>query len=771
MNGMIQGMPSLAWSSVGLRVICALCCCLSVDMTVAAERLPVRMKLGVLTNRGRTGGAIPVRIKLEYNQPQIMEGDVELKIYNAFQNTDDLMATVRHEGIVLQGNDYFFNTILPPLPHSTNKSYLVEAWFITDTQRIPLTADDKRLDPPEPFDLLTVSEFDRDTLLCSCSGALDNEKISANRRFLNASLSLSHYQQGSSIYARTRTSGAEESNAVRRNQKIQYYAASWDARELPADPLSLCCFDMVLLADESLSRLEQSQMTALSTWVRAGGSLCILPDDRRLGRSHLGFLQELLKSGLADSHLTLADDGTLLVIGDQAGTIINARHGFGRVSLLPNEINLEAYLNQDALDETIGFLWKVRQDYAATRRDDRVLSRSELETKLNQQGLRLIESNGRYFTQSRRGQRGMSGRGQMFPSLEAVAAAHQMLPRFYAEPSPLLEVCNESLMPGGVAMVPSWVIGIILCAYILTIGPVDYFLLGMLKLRKLTWVMFPIVTAIYTMLTVQIAHNYMSSSDTGKHLIITDLVEGGVPARETAVQMHFLGSRAVRQSDAKLQFLVTAAPRNLQQADPWNQEPASERSRYVNMEYSGRFPQAYSTSLTVQQWAPQMTRSLSLSPEVKVPQIPWDDSSLVTTPEGRRKLATLLAPLQQGAAGEFDAVVLNGSTQYPVFHTGSVFSGNDLRAAESYDRLPDQQRYYTSYPREGMLAFQLIKATGSSDSGSFFSIVSQVSPQGSALMEDLTIMDLSDPRQWALIVLIRHDDGYQVFRRCYHVDQ
>lgn len=46
------------------------------ETLVAQTKLPVRMRLEPMSIRGRSGGAIPLKIKLEYNSNQIMEGDL-----------------------------------------------------------------------------------------------------------------------------------------------------------------------------------------------------------------------------------------------------------------------------------------------------------------------------------------------------------------------------------------------------------------------------------------------------------------------------------------------------------------------------------------------------------------------------------------------------------------------------------------------------------------------------------------------------------------------
>ena len=50
----------------------------------------------------------------------------------------------------------------------------------------------------------------------------------------------------------------------------------------------------------------------------------------------------------------------------------------------------------------------------------------------------------------------------------------------------------------------------------------------------------------------------------------------------------------------------------------------------------------------------------------------------------------------------------------------------------------------------------------------FFSLVAQVSPQGSAAMEDLAVLDAGDPNQWLLIVAVREGNDTNIYRRLYH---
>ena len=65
---------------------------------------------------------------------------------------------------------------------------------------------------------------------------------------------------------------------------------AWLAPEdFPANPLALFAFDLVLLDGDGFSQLREKQLAALTRWVEAGGSLCVLPG-RGLKDEHARFL-------------------------------------------------------------------------------------------------------------------------------------------------------------------------------------------------------------------------------------------------------------------------------------------------------------------------------------------------------------------------------------------------------------------------------------------------------------------------------------------------
>ncbi|MAE63099.1 MAG: hypothetical protein CMJ18_02400 [Phycisphaeraceae bacterium] len=71
---------------------------------------------------------------------------------------------------------------------------------------------------------------------------------------------------------------------------------SFDPEAMPADPLSLFAFDLVVVAGEGLRALDDDRLDALARWVRAGGSLCLAPAMGQLEAlepRHVAFLNDL----------------------------------------------------------------------------------------------------------------------------------------------------------------------------------------------------------------------------------------------------------------------------------------------------------------------------------------------------------------------------------------------------------------------------------------------------------------------------------------------
>jgi len=718
--------------------------------TFAQEKPAIRMKMELMSIRNRSSGPLPVHIKLEYNKPQILEGDLELAIYDSVDvvSSDDLMASLRYEGIVLAGADYEFNIVLPPLKTAITQNWAVVATFVTDQGKIRLSSVPEKLGSVEPFDLLTTSPMERGVLLCSCFKETRRHSGSANRQFLESALSLDNYNP---IYAQLEAeqtnSGIPQLTGIQKLEKmghtIIHFAGQWSSKDLPQDPLSYCAFDVVLLSDESLAALQKEQLDGLTAWVRAGGSVCIVPDVP-MKPLQLEFLRKLYEQGVDSSaNLSLDAEGRLLVVSDEADPILMSYCGLGRAVLLPASDDFSASLTKEDLGAIVAFLWKVRKEQPVWQGENWIPA--DVVARLKAQGINAGQDE----------------------------AGVYILDSLSPQAEPLLSVTEEALMPSDVEMVPTWIIGMILIGYVAAIGPGDYFLLGWLRLRKYTWVLFPVITGVFTLLTVVVAHAFMGSEDTGGKLVITDLADNGVPVRQTTLETLYYSSQANVRNDHKSELVVLSED-NFTNAENYNQygQP-QQRTEDSPLSYSGHFPQNYSVSHRVQQWSPVSLRTLSLEPqESEVPPIDWNDVSLLTSEEGNTRLKAVLTqytmaeqkisatPVQCFAVIYHEATVVNLMGQIPTKFLQKDRYGRYLDPTLDQDQLGQQSASVT------MLSCLPTVKTSQTN---IFGLVSQIAPHGAGSLEDLAFLDSSDPSQWALVIIKQQGENFEVFRKLYFV--
>lgn len=755
------------------------------------EKPPIRLRLLPLSVRNRSNGAIPVRMRLEYNLPKFVEGDLELVIYDGKNTTvpEDHIATMRFTDIVLPGQDYERIILLPPLRMGVQKTWSIMASFTTkEGVQYPLSASATQFNPPMPHELLTTSPLDRGVLVCSCVSKGRIGTGSPTRAFLEKALVLDNYNPATNADVGVPLeidSGADRSVQLIGRQ-IVHHNQELAAADLPADPLSYCAFDLVLISDGGLASLKAEQLVGMRKWVAAGGSVCVVPDGS-LKPIHSDFLNKLLEEdNPADTTLTLADDGSLLVISEQPNAILKARYGLGRVVILPNDEALVARLLDKTqpveLGSVVGFLWKVNSDlgvhsgklWGSVNRNPELLERvralgwtaEEDENGVYLEDLNELRQAKGYIT------RMIGRRGYINPQLfESNQVSSSLSPRN----EPLLNAAQTALLPEDIQMVPTWVFAMILTAYVMTIGPVDYFVLGWLKLRKLTWILFPIVTFFYTGLTVAVAWAYMSSDDTGGRLIITDVGLKGVPLRQTTLETFYFGSSRVASRDMKNSIVVQGEQLQLNADYDWNMDGSKPKiSPHAPLRYEGNFPQSYQTTQPVEQWSPLTVRSMTLEPEnVNVPVIDWENTALVNTENGIAELANMLSELERNAKNgeKYGAAICSASS----FRTVRLPQGEYMPPAEYqvnqfgrpfsiHSGLPG---VLGSIPNSAVAASTHRFDQYSMPSPGIFQVVSQIAPDGCTALEDLNILDPGDPEQKVLIIVRQEGEDFHVFRKLY----
>jgi len=688
---------------------------LSTNLVLAQQQpvAPVRMRLEAVSLRARSSGPISLRIRLEYNEPQILEGNLLFHVFDGARLHGIQLASLRYDNIVLQGTDFSFNMLLPPLPDSGNRNYEIEAWFETANERIPLSTSGilpAGSSTPDPYSIIANGPTTRGAIVCSVSGRTDPEILTDNRRLLHEVLSpesLVSQQDGEYNY-------------------LVYFPAARPAVSLPVDPLELCSYDIVLLTDGALRQLEAQQMQAITTWVEAGGSLLVAPTDAGLRGPHLEFLQQLFS--LHASRLLASNDGRLIVADDDLG-ILGSYCGLGRCVLLPTSPDTVA-LSASTQEWVRGFLWKSR-GVSLPQSREKMTSAIEAAKQRRQQE----DPDREYMTDAYGNEYYLNESGQ--PVYTGRASAANALFGLAAQKGSLVSFSEAVLKPQDIQMVPTSVVAGLLLAYVLAVGPLDYMILGLFRARKYTWIVFPIVTVGFTLAMVQIAHHYLASNDQGGTLTITDVGDAGRPLRETQLELHYLGARQDVSTEIQ-SGLVTAM----------NAKP---------LQLQGRFPGRYSSERRIEQWSPEMQRTFSFqaSDEVSV-QIDWDDAGLVTTADGRQRLKELLVD-QSGIE----------CLRATVYHQHEDFSVIGTRLVSNWQQ--ELQIYGTrqSQPEPRMTQQDLVDHAAVASRYGFMKYVGQVSPGGGADLEDVSLLDSANPDQWLLCVLLKTDTGYRLIRKLY----
>jgi hypothetical protein len=159
----------------------------------------------------------------------------------------------------------------------------------------------------------------------------------------------------------------------------------------------------------------------------------------------------------------------------------------------------------------------------------------------------------------------------------------------------------QILMPRDVQAVPLAIIAAILAVYVVTIGPVDYFVLGFLRMRRLTWILFPVVTIAFAGFTLWLSRWYLGTNDSRRAIEVSDLVQGGAVARQTRIEVLFLSRQ--RAVDTEVQNGVFSQIGLGLMPDPRRPglQIESDGGR-IDQSVIGRFPSRYVVDQAIPQW-------------------------------------------------------------------------------------------------------------------------------------------------------------------------
>jgi hypothetical protein len=172
----------------------------------------------------------------------------------------------------------------------------------------------------------------------------------------------------------------------------------------------------------------------------------------------------------------------------------------------------------------------------------------------------------------------------------------------------------DMLMPGAVRTIPGMVIVLMLLGFVLAIGPFDWWLLGRLRARRFTWLLFPAVAAGVTVLAVRVARHYMGGATIERALVVTDLGPDGRVVRETRCEIVVPAVSGDSEKEINHALNHPMLARNFR-----------EDSVLPNHTMEGTFPSRYRIVRPLRQWQPSVIRLTSIGPGEDRSGIHWDE--------------------------------------------------------------------------------------------------------------------------------------------------
>ncbi len=344
--------------------------------------------------------------------------------------------------------------------------------------------------------------------------------------------------------------------------------------------------------------LNGSQLVAIAKWVRAGGSLCLLPSSA-LDQEHLEYLNELAQSGGSDIIFVLDEQGRLSASGaadNQHFALL--RIGLGRVAIGLVSEQKSIDIKSPQWQQMSSFLWKFNGLHSRSISEKGTIDNNQISRAVNNDWGAYEAFDSETFTAT-------------VPLSQVISTTPS---------SAWTETLTGQLMPKDFRFVPLWLISSLLLLFLVVIGPVDYFVLGALKLRKYTWIVFPITAFAFAYATVWTANTYMGQTNETRSYEIFDIGKGGEVLRANRLELHYNGTPQHIETDVS-GGLYTALNISISQYSNRNSEVGAPPV------LTGKMPQKLIVSQDIPQWTPRLNRQFWIAPgtQVDIPtKFDWD---------------------------------------------------------------------------------------------------------------------------------------------------
>ena len=405
----------------------------------------------------RSYAPLPLEVSLVWRKPELLRGRLVMDISDG---ASSLLSYTSDELALSTGMNRIGLT-LPPVNASNLAALVMDVRFVGESRTYPLGR----------FPLSSPSGRQR-TLVMATVVPRDG-RIGPGGSSLYQLLKLERFYPGNE------------------SPPMLTYPARVTAVQAPGTAMGFCSYDLVVLRGEAMNEMRAGQYAALLRWVRAGGAVCVAPEDFALSDAARDFVN-LLRTMPAGPSL----DGGL-----EAFT-----PGLGRALIAPSVPEVTGGQPGERWRDAAAFIWNARSDQ-----------------------LEAMVGGGRWTNQNR----------PLQPRYNYYEEYSTTEPDFSWQPLVGGGILADWLLPAEVRIIPFAVVVLILIAFVLVIGPLDYFVLGALRLRKLTWIVFPVVSVAFTLFTVVISQYYMGGQDHRNAIVFVDLDSEGTVVRESRYELIF----------------------------------------------------------------------------------------------------------------------------------------------------------------------------------------------------------------------------------------
>ena len=429
---------------------------------------------------------------------------------------------------------------------------------------------------------------------------------------------------------------------------IQSVVVSWDSTNFPSDPFIFAAYDLIAVSSEVFAQLRKPQLDAVAAWVLAGGRLYLEPSGV-MDTAQVDFLNRIAPPASGPAW-------RLDRVGKLEWPTVHDRHlistaaSFGRVLLL------------DATEKDLEPEWEHRR------------ALWQIPEQLPTRFVPWFVTLG-----TKQGANGQMWPGSRIPDYQSaqnvpgrIYNSNQQTPRLTITERALQSIVAE-LMPTTVRVMPLRTIILLLSVLVILIGPLDWWVLGRLRLRRFTWITWPLATVLMTVLLVTLSNAYLKSTDKPRSLVMHDLGSDGRVVRSNRFRLEF--PRQSRDILAELrQSLWIPLRASMQSIEQLGQVTsamsASDASALPT--YQGRFPSRFEARQPVKQWTPHLSRQFTFGDPDAAPPIDWDQVPLAKYRHSRLEEARVPDSIVQAIRAQ-----LGDQAIVAVFHESGRWSCDD----------------------------------------------------------------------------------------------